>query len=854
MRISESYLATEKSVTHTGCGCVACDSKGLAIQSGFDGYEGTISIADYVDADFIFTAAQADSTIAVEADFSLTGSLSGTEEFDFVSIEMEAGQTYSFAYRGAEEGGIEDPYLVLFDSDDNVLVQDDDGGLGRTSLITFTAATAGTYYLGLTSYFTVAEGDPSIDTGDWTLDLWEMPEADEVPDTFADAVEIGLGTTFGHIEVSEDVDTYQIQLEAGQIYNFFLSGGATSFPVADNELDTILGLYNSEGVLVASNDDLGFPSDVSSGLSYLVQESGTYYVDVLAYPGETGGYTLDVTGSPLSELDPLDSIRWENAANVPFTDVDGVPTAYVYFGDSDENFGETGDDGDPMVTIDWNDFEKGQVMEALEEFERILGVNYEITTDVDQATFRLLKTESEQYGAYFYPQDPAYGEGQGIGVFNVLSGGWTFDQQQSLEKGGFAFAVILHEFGHAHGLAHPHDQGGGSDIMLGVAGSSSLGLYDLNQGVYTVMSYNDAWDTGPNGPTPYTGANIDSGWSGTLSAFDIAVLQERYGVTERETGNNVYELLDVNEEGTYYQTIWDSAGTDEIRYGGALDAQIDLLAATLDYSPTGGGVVSFLDGIWGGYTIANGVVIENATGGSGDDVLMGNDADNILRGNAGDDFMMGRGGADTFDGGAGFDTVSYANAEEGIVVTQYSGVSGAAAGDRLIGVERIIGTDFDDLMQAGSIGGTLEGGAGNDTLYGGRRADVLMGGDGDDVLYGLAGDDTLSAGGGADTLAGGAGIDTFVFDVADGEINVITDLAAGETIDLTGIDADAGTEANDGFSWIGEDAFSGTAGELRYEDDGGNTMLMGDTDGDGVADLLVDMGGQPVDAVEILFA
>ena len=57
------------------------------------------------------------------------------------------------------------------------------------------------------------------------------------------------------------------------------------------------------------------------------------------------------------------------------------------------------------------------------------------------------------------------------------------------------------------------------------------------------------------------------------------------------------------------------------------DARIDLTAATLDYSPTGAGVVSYAQGIFGGYTIANGVVIENAAGSSGNDVLIGNDAE-----------------------------------------------------------------------------------------------------------------------------------------------------------------------------------------------------------------------------------
>jgi Ca2+-binding RTX toxin-like protein len=59
----------------------------------------------------------------------------------------------------------------------------------------------------------------------------------------------------------------------------------------------------------------------------------------------------------------------------------------------------------------------------------------------------------------------------------------------------------------------------------------------------------------------------------------------------------------------------------------------------------------------GGYTIANGVVIENASGGSGNDVLIGNASNNVLTGNAGNDTLMGRAGNDRLIAGAGDDRV-----------------------------------------------------------------------------------------------------------------------------------------------------------------------------------------------------
>jgi Ca2+-binding RTX toxin-like protein len=397
-------------------------------------------------------------------------------------------------------------------------------------------------------------------------------------------------------------------------------------------------------------------------------ESGTYYIRAEGYEADmTGGYTLDVTAVDPADYDPLESLNWDSAANIPTVMVDGVPTAYVYFATvEDGNFGEFEPDGvTPMTTYGWQQFQIDGVMRALQEFTAVTGINYVQTTNVEDATFRMLTTINQDYGAAFYPQDPEYGTQQGIGIFNLISGGFT--DPASLEPGGFSYAVILHEFGHAHGIAHPHDTGGGSEVMLGVTASTgSLGIYDLNQGVYTVMSYNDGWQTHPDGTLDYSRQTRDSGWSSTLGAFDIAVLQARYGVHDNNEGDTTY-TIEPQQKHAYYSTILDTGGIDTIAYTGGRNAHIDLLAATLDYTPTGGGVVSFVEGTFGGYTIANGVVIENATGGSGHDALIGNSAANRLTGNNGNDSLVGREGNDTLlggngkdvlDGGAGNDTLN----------------------------------------------------------------------------------------------------------------------------------------------------------------------------------------------------
>lgn len=73
-------------------------------------------------------------------------------------------------------------------------------------------------------------------------------------------------------------------------------------------------------------------------------------------------------------------------------------------------------------------------------------------------------------------------------------------------------------------------------------------------------------------------------------------------------------------------------------------AYIDLRSATLEYTNGGGGYISYVAGVHGGFTIADGVVIENATGGSGADTLIGNNSYWWLYGLGGADMASYAGG------------------------------------------------------------------------------------------------------------------------------------------------------------------------------------------------------------------
>ncbi len=168
------------------------------------------------------------------------------------------------------------------------------------------------------------------------------------------------------------------------------------------------------------------------------------------------------------------------------------------------------------------------------------------------------------------------------------------------------------------------------------------------------------------------------------------------------------------------------------------------------------------------------------------------------------------------------------------------------------GNDRMIGGDGNDYLNGGSGNDSLSGSDGNDQLYGRAGNDVINGGigndyisgySGNDSLAGFYGDDTLHGSSGIDRLSGGGGRDVFLFSLTSnaprGAVReAIVDFTHGyDRIDLSEIDADLGRAGNQAFEFIGREGFGGNAGELRYV--GG--ILSGDVNGDGVADLQIEI-------------
>ena len=381
-------------------------------------------------------------------------------------------------------------------------------------------------------------------------------------------------------------------------------------------------------------------------------------------------------------------------------------------------------------------------------------------------------------GIHEVPGDTNY-VGTGDVCYGVYNYSYFSADTDSFDIGGYDYITLIHELGHGLGLAHPHDNGGSSSIFPGV--TSSFGDYgdnNLNQGVFTTMSYNDGWKSQYPSHT-----DVGYGYQGTPMAFDIAALQVLYGENNSyQTGDNSYALPSYNQQNdnTYWSCIWDAGGTDRIYNPTSSSSIINLQEAPLT-GANAGGYLSYVSGIKGGFTIANGVVIEKADGGSSTDTITGNSASNILNGNGGNDTIYGGGGNDTINGGTGNDAMYGGGGDDTFKVDSSSDsvTENSSEGTDTVesSVTFTLGNNIENLTLTGaSVNTNGTGNSLNNIIIGDGWYNILTGGDGNDTLNGGG---TVNAGG-QDTLSGGAGDDTYyVYSEGGGLTNIIEGASAG---------------------------------------------------------------------------
>ena len=540
----------------------------------------------------------------------------------------------------------------------------------------------------------------------------------------------------GNVAAGGDRDFFSITLQQSELLILDVDGTST--------LDGMLRVFGPDGREIAFNDDAGtfdpgssphagVGHNLDSFISFRAPSSGTYTFSIEPYPdsdgASSGAYTLNVSVAPTATRAQIDEEniqsmiedRWETTSLTY-----SFPTSTADYSDYAAAFpGETLETSSGFAAL--NSTQQNTVRQTLLAISQFTNLSFtEVTSNRSTADMRYALTNVTDTAHAYMP-----GSGPGGDSWYRNEGG----QYSSPARGNYAWTTFIHETGHALGLKHGHE-------------SPALSP-DRDSLEFSIMTYR-----------PYIGASTsdDGGYSNetfgfpqTFMMYDIAALQRMYGADFTfNGGNSVYS-----------------------------------------WSPTTG---AFLINSATQWTPGNGTADSNRV------------------------FMT------LWDGG-GLDTYDLSNYSNGVTID-------LRPGEWTITSQVQLANLGDGNYARGNVANALMFGSSTQSLI-----ENAIGGSGNDVLIANQVQNDLRGGGGAD-----------IFRWASlGDLNPnlsldrILDFQSGsDRIDLSGIDANAGTPGDQAFSFIGGNAFTGAAGQLRTQATAdGHTVIQGDVNGDGLSDFSI---------------
>ena len=613
---------------------------------------------------------------------TFSGELSPSGDRDWVAIQLEAGQAYDIAVTGSPsgDGTLSDPYLRVYDSNGNLVAEDDDGGAGYESLARYTAPTSGTYYVSAGSYadgysgtyqVAVTESAPveeadldtlaayltdgywgetgrgrrSFDTSTdnvitvnitaltadgqqlarWALQAWEM------------VADIEFREVTGKADITFDDD------EAGTFSTSIISGSrilSSEVNVSTNWLNTYGTTIDSYAYQTYVHEighalGLGHQGDYNGNAVYGQDETfanDSWQVSIMSYFSQTQNTTVNASYALLGTAMMADVVAIQDLYGAPGA---GSPTA------GDTVYGANGTLGGSLGTV----------------FAAIAG-----------APVSASMISGDALAATIYDTG-------GTDKIDLTTS--TANNRLDLRPGSFSdIGGLIGNLGIAPGtIIEDADGGSGNDSITGNAADNQI----------LGMGGEDTLNGGGGDDMIKGGANDDTINGGPGNDY----IYGQNGVDVVHGGDDSDTIIGNNGE----DTLHGDDGNDSIKGGFNWDTV---------YGDAGNDTVL---GQNGNDTVSGGAGNDTVMGNNGDDVLEGDAGDDLLDGGPGDDMM--RGGADndtllagtardTLVGGAGDDVLTGGNAPDLFVFNPDS-----ATGDDTI-------TDFEDGFDMIRINGSAE--------------------------------------------------------------------------------------------------------------------------------------------------
>ena len=748
-------------------------------------------------------AAGSNTTARLSVGDSFLGLLDGTQDNDWIRVELAAGVSYMITVAPRDpdgpQGAAADTVLEIFNAAGESIAMKDDLSIADQlrhpradtlhPILTFEPDVAGVYYLSVSSYTRVAATDNS---GGYSLELTTLeppldPNRDQKLDGTADADKLVgargedelnglggndfLGGAGGNDELNGGAgdDT----LEGGPGVDT-LDGGANG-----NAGDTIAYTGSTEAVRVNLGKATATGGDAE----------GDVFENVENIIGSAGADWLrgDANDNRLTGLAGDDTLIGGGGGNDTLNGGAGDDTLYGGEGDDTLNGGAgadllTGGPGGDTISYAGSD----------EAVDIRLGSGRASGGHAEGDEFAMVEhvTGSDHNDRLAGDNRPA---GASTGGDNTLRGGGGNDEIY----GGSGDDALNGDGGDdtLHGGAGDDalDGGAGDDTLTGGPGADEF----IGGTGEDTVSYANALDEK---------VTVDLWWTASRDAADPNNPSHSDG-DYFPAGHSVENVIGSPRGDTIHgddgpNKLWGGAGADTLnaRYGDdtidggpggdTIDGGDDEYGGddedTVTYENSDAGVRVTVNATTGneggdaeGDRLSN---VDNLVGSDHDDRLFGDSGDNKLSGGDGDDRIVANLGNDRVDGGAdadtmdgdadlyvaapvGLDTLSYAGSAGAVTIdlsrqyavaasaeqqrTHYAaGSGGDADGDKFRGFENVTGGMGNDRLTGDGWHNTLIGGPGADRLDGGAPQATAAGADGrfgtdDDVMTG-ADTDTVS--------------------------------------------------------------------------------------------------------------